>query len=93
MEKRGDVAQLGEHRLCKPGVGGSSPLVSTGRNSGRWLKSKPIISGDFEHPVNVAARLENSKMNSKKYCLFITDVFDHCSILIFQEIKYSVVKI
>ena len=25
----GDVAQLGEHRLCKPGVGGSSPLVST----------------------------------------------------------------
>ena len=26
---RGDVAQLGEHRLCKPGVGGSSPLVST----------------------------------------------------------------
>ena len=25
----GDVAQLGEHGLCKPGVGGSSPLVST----------------------------------------------------------------
>ena len=24
----GDVAQSGEHRLCKPGVGGSSPLVS-----------------------------------------------------------------
>ncbi len=26
----GDVAQLGEHRLCKPGVRGSSPLISTG---------------------------------------------------------------
>ena len=25
----GDVAQLAEHRLCKAGVGGSSPLVST----------------------------------------------------------------
>ena len=25
----GDVAQLGEHRLCKPGVTGSSPVVST----------------------------------------------------------------
>jgi len=26
---RGDVAQLVEHLLCKQGVGGSSPLVST----------------------------------------------------------------
>ncbi len=26
---QGDVAQLGEHRLCKPGVEGSSPFVST----------------------------------------------------------------
>jgi hypothetical protein len=25
----GDVAQLGEHRLCKPGVTGSSPVIST----------------------------------------------------------------
>ena len=25
----GDVAQLGEHRLCKPGVEGSIPFVST----------------------------------------------------------------
>ena len=25
----GDVAQLGEHRLCKPGVAGSIPVVST----------------------------------------------------------------
>ena len=29
LDRGGDVAQLGEHRLCKPGVGGSSPLVST----------------------------------------------------------------
>ena len=27
--RRGDVAQLVEHLLCKQGVGGSSPLVST----------------------------------------------------------------
>jgi hypothetical protein len=27
--KHGDVAQLVEHLLCKQGVGGSSPLVST----------------------------------------------------------------
>ena len=27
----GDVAQLGEHQICILGVGGSSPLVSTGR--------------------------------------------------------------
>jgi hypothetical protein len=27
----GDVAQLVEHLLCKQGVGGSSPLVSTER--------------------------------------------------------------
>ena len=26
---RGDVAQLAEHRLCKAGVEGSSPFVST----------------------------------------------------------------
>jgi acetyl-CoA acyltransferase len=29
MDDRGDVAQLEEHRLCKPGVVGSSPIVST----------------------------------------------------------------
>ncbi len=27
----GDVAQSVEHLLCKQGVGGSSPLVSTGK--------------------------------------------------------------
>jgi hypothetical protein len=30
----GDVAQLVEHLLCKQGVGGSSPLVSTIRIRG-----------------------------------------------------------
>jgi hypothetical protein len=29
MEALGDVAQSVEHLLCKQGVGGSSPLVST----------------------------------------------------------------
>jgi hypothetical protein len=29
---RGAVAQLGEHLLCKQGVGGSSPLSSTSFN-------------------------------------------------------------
>ena len=33
----GDVAQLGEHRLCKPGVEGSSPFVSTRYLSGPAL--------------------------------------------------------
>ncbi len=28
-KESGDVAQLEEHRLCKPGVVGSSPIVST----------------------------------------------------------------
>ena len=32
----GDVAQLVEHLLCKQGVGGSSPLVSTNETTGRW---------------------------------------------------------
>ena len=32
---RGDVAQLGEHLLCKEGVRGSSPLISTTK-SRRW---------------------------------------------------------
>ena len=27
--KRGDIAQLGEHLLCKQGVSGSNPLIST----------------------------------------------------------------
>ena len=31
----GDVAQLGEHLLCKQGVAGSSPAISTATSSGR----------------------------------------------------------
>jgi hypothetical protein len=27
--RRGDVAQLGEHLLCKQGVAGSIPVIST----------------------------------------------------------------
>lgn len=54
----GDVAQLGEHRLCKPGVVGSSPIVSTGdfsrkaRAGGKgcpgrlaWKKEKKRVRG------------------------------------------------
>ena len=33
----GDVAQLGEHRLCKPRVEGSSPFVSTKNTAGQKL--------------------------------------------------------
>ena len=33
----GDVAQLGEHRLCKPRVEGSSPFVSTKETAGQRL--------------------------------------------------------
>jgi membrane-associated phospholipid phosphatase len=33
ISRLGDVAQLVEHRLCKPGVVGSSPIVSTGSGS------------------------------------------------------------
>ena len=29
----GGVAQLGEHLLCKQGVSGSIPLISTNKNS------------------------------------------------------------
>ena len=40
LGKFGDVAQLGEHRLCKAGVRGSSPLVST-------EFSLPLMEGFF----------------------------------------------
>jgi hypothetical protein len=33
--RHGDVAQSVEHLLCKQGVGGSSPLVSTTKAAGR----------------------------------------------------------
>ena len=37
--KTGDVAQLGEHRLCKAGVRGSSPLISTKNFSGLYIEN------------------------------------------------------
>jgi hypothetical protein len=37
----GDVAQLVEHLLCKQGVGGSSPLVST--TDGGPFRRSPMI--------------------------------------------------
>ena len=33
LRETGDIAQLVEHRLCKPGVTGSSPVIST---RGAW---------------------------------------------------------
>lgn len=41
----GDVAQLGEHRLCKPGVEGSSPFVSTRYLSGPALCGLRALRG------------------------------------------------
>ena len=41
----GIVAQLGEHRLCKPGVVGSSPIISTRRDE---------RARDASHTVNAA---------------------------------------
>ena len=41
----GDVAQLGEHRLCKAGVRGSSPLVSTRPASAGFFYA-PSLTGE-----------------------------------------------
>ena len=41
----GDVAQLGEHRLCKAGVRGSSPLVSTRRPASAGFFYAPSLTG------------------------------------------------
>ena len=35
MQNRGGIAQLGEHLLCKQGVIGSSPIISTIKT---WIK-------------------------------------------------------
>ena len=35
---RGGVAQLGEHLLCKQGVIGSNPFISTTSRKGGWTK-------------------------------------------------------
>jgi hypothetical protein len=41
----GDVAQLEEHLLCKQGVAGSSPAISTGNDdpSARQPASRPVV--------------------------------------------------
>jgi hypothetical protein len=41
----GDVAQLVEHLLCKQGVGGSSPLVSTTAGQRPWPSSSSAVAG------------------------------------------------
>ena len=65
----GDVAQLGEHRLCKAGVEGSSPFVSTA--SGYWLRQETIGLGvdvdNFGRPTVIPTNEEPmSKKKSKK---------------------------
>ena len=42
--ENGGLAQLGEHLLCKQGVKGSIPLISTNREP-RYLKKRIIGSG------------------------------------------------
>jgi hypothetical protein len=49
----GDVAQLGERRLCKADVRGSNPLISTWlrekiNKSGGWLKAELCLGGQAE---------------------------------------------
>ena len=38
---RGGVAQLGEHLLCKQGVIGSNPFISTNFSKGKYGSSEP----------------------------------------------------
>ena len=49
-EVAGDVAQLAEHRLCKAGVEGSSPFVSTGITAGQRPRSVLVVGGLFARP-------------------------------------------
>ena len=64
----GDVAQLGEHLLCKEGVRGSSPLISTTssaahlrvardetRSQGRWLTVHKAITLMLAAAIGVSA--------------------------------------
>ena len=50
---RGDVAQLGEHLLCKQGVSGSIPLISTtaGRSQAGADERVPREGGPGYGPV------------------------------------------
>ena len=49
--RRGDVAQLVEHLLCKQGVGGSSPLVSTEKSADPVVRQ--FIDGRADGPLPV----------------------------------------
>ena len=53
-DERGAIAQLGEHRLCKPGVGGSNPPGST-------TPSAPSRTQTQGHPIRVGLRLGSSR--------------------------------
>ena len=46
MDWHGDVAQLEEHRLCMPGVVGSSPIVST-PDRGMDGRMSPVVPVDI----------------------------------------------
>ena len=50
--QRGGIAQLGEHRLCKPRVVGSSPSTSTCHNVfgiKSWIMHQDVIKHCDEH--------------------------------------------
>ena len=52
LSESGDVAQVVEHRLCKAGVRGSSPLVSTNYIAGNYLgRSHLTLGGQVDHSV------------------------------------------
>ena len=48
---RGDVAQLEEHLLCKQGVVGSSPIISTKRYS--YIMDKKIFENLSEDELDL----------------------------------------
>jgi hypothetical protein len=52
---------LGEHRLCKPGVGGSSPLASIFLQGDEKLALKK-----FFDKLRQASALENAKQRGSK---------------------------
>jgi hypothetical protein len=60
LPARGDVAQLGEHQLCKLGVAGSTPVVSTHlssiRRSAGLLFSAVLLVGDASSKPEARAK-------------------------------------
>ena len=59
---RGDVAQLEEHLLCKQGVVGSSPIISTKRYS--YIMDKKIFQNLSEK------ELKQGKDSIYRYIIF-----------------------